>query len=209
MGRLSDSRVATVTGLGTFTDLENPAEFSFMTSSFRTNSPGRRVGLTSAILILAALIVPAARSQSELPRATPESVGVSSLRLQRIGEAIQRHIVEHHIAGAVSLVARKGFVVHYEAHGVKDIESRKPMTRDSIFKMASSTKPVTGVAIMMLVEEGKIDLEKPQRGRSYYWSQDRWSGQFSVTAFPVWPKDGVVVLAVEGRIPSPPLHCHV
>jgi beta-lactamase family protein len=164
-----------------------------------------------AALAAALLVLGATRSiaQQILPRSTPESVGVSSLRLQRIGEAIQRHIVEHHIAGAVSLVARKGFVVHYEAHGVKDIESRKPMTRDSIFKMASSTKPVTGVAIMMLVEEGKIDLEKPQRGRSYYWSQDRWSGQFSVTAFPVWPKDGVVVLAVEGRIPSPPLHCHV
>ena len=96
-----------------------------------------------------------------LPRATPETVGVSSERLQRIGETIQRHIDEHHISGAVTLVARKGFVVHYEAHGLKDIESRMPMTRDTIFKMASSTKPVTGVAIMILVEEGKIHLADP------------------------------------------------
>ena len=86
---------------------------------------------------------------AEPPGSAPESVGVSWQRLQRIDEAIQRHIAEHHIAGAISLVARKGFVVHYEAHGVKDIESRKPMTRDAIFKMASSTKPVTAVAIMM------------------------------------------------------------
>ncbi len=100
-------------------------------------------------------------AQQDLPRSTPESVGVSSQRLQRIGEAIQRHIVERHIAGAVSLVARKGSVVHYEAHGVRDIDSKKPMTRDTIFKMASSTKPVTGVAIMMLVEEGKIHLADP------------------------------------------------
>jgi len=116
-----------------------------------------------AALAAALLVLGATRSiaQQNLPWSTPESVGVSSQRLQRIGEAIQRHIEEHHIAGAVSLVARKGFVVHYEAHGVKDIESRKPMTRDAIFKMASSTKPVTGVAIMMLVEEGKIHLADP------------------------------------------------
>ncbi len=86
---------------------------------------------------------------------------MSTQRLHRIGETLQRHIQQHHISGAVSLVARKGFVVHFEAHGVKDIESGKPMTRDSIFKMASSTKPVTGVAIMILVEEGKIHLTDP------------------------------------------------
>ena len=95
------------------------------------------------------------------PRATPETVGVSSVRLQRIGEAIKRHIDEHHISGAVTLVARKGFVVHHEAHGLKDIEAKTPMTRDTIFKMASSTKPVTGVAIMILVEEGKVHLADP------------------------------------------------
>jgi len=116
-----------------------------------------------AVLAAALLVLGATRSmaQEDLPRCTPESVGVSSQRLQRIGAVIQRHIVERHIAGAVSLVARKGFVVHYEAHGVQDIESKKPMTRDTIFKMASSTKPVTGVAIMMLVEEGKIHLADP------------------------------------------------
>jgi CubicO group peptidase (beta-lactamase class C family) len=97
-------------------------------------------------------------AQQELPRAAPEAVGVSTPRLRRIGEAIQRHIDEKHVSGAVTLVARKGFVVHYEAHGLKDVDSKKPMTRDAIFKMASSTKPVTGVAIMILVEEGKVRL---------------------------------------------------
>jgi CubicO group peptidase (beta-lactamase class C family) len=100
-------------------------------------------------------------AQQELARATPEAVGVSSLRLHRIGEAIQRHIDEKHISGAVTLVARKGFVVHYEAQGLKDVASKKPMTRDAIFKMASSTKPVTGVAVMILVEEGKVRLNDP------------------------------------------------
>ena len=105
-------------------------------------------------------------AQQNLPRGTPETVGVSSERLQRIGEAIKRHIDEHHISGAVTLVARKGFVVHYEAYGLKDIDAKTPMTRDTIFKMASSTKPVTGVAIMILVEEGKSGWPIRSRGSS-------------------------------------------
>ncbi len=132
-----------------------------MNVSSPATSTRQRTRITPAIFLLALVNVPAARSQDELPRSTPESVGVSSQRLQRIGEAIQRHIEEKHISGAVSLVARKGFVVHHEAHGVKDIDSKKPMTRDAIFRMASSTKPVTGVAIMMLVEEGRIHLADP------------------------------------------------
>ena len=100
-------------------------------------------------------------AQQNLPRGTPETVGVSSERLHRIGDAIKQHIDEHHISGAVTLVARKGFVVLYEAYGLKDIDAKTPMTRDTIYKMASSTKPVTGVAIMILVEEGKIRLGDP------------------------------------------------
>jgi CubicO group peptidase (beta-lactamase class C family) len=100
-------------------------------------------------------------SQQELPRAKPEDVGVSSERLRRIDEVIKRHIDEHHIAGAVTLVARKGKVVHFEAHGRADVEAKKPMATDTLFRMASSTKPVTGVAVMMLVEEGKVRLADP------------------------------------------------
>ena len=132
-----------------------------MTSIPRIDFAGRRVGFASTVLTLLALALPGAHSQEELPRCAPESAGMSTQRLQRIGETLQRHIQQHHISGAVSLVARKGFVVHYQAHGVKDIESGKPMTRDTIFKMASSSKPVTGVAIMILVEEGKIHLTDP------------------------------------------------
>ncbi len=129
-----------------------------------TNAMRKLLRRSELAALAAALLVLWARlsmAQEDLPRSTPESVGVSTQRLQRIGEAIQRHIEEKHISGAVSLVARKGFVVHYEAHGVQDIGSKKPMTRDTIFRMASSTKPVTGVAVMMLVEEGKIHLTDP------------------------------------------------
>ncbi|HKI37487.1 MAG TPA: serine hydrolase [Gemmataceae bacterium] len=91
----------------------------------------------------------------------PEGVGVSSERLRRIDDVVRRHIDEHRIAGAVTLVARRGRVVHFEAYGLRDVEGKRPMAKDTLFRMASSTKPVTGVAVMMLVEEGKVRLSDP------------------------------------------------
>jgi len=66
----------------------------------------------------------------------PEEVGLSSERLQRIHEAVQRHIDAKDVSGAVTLVARKGRLAHLEAHGLMDIESRKPMPKDGIFRRA-------------------------------------------------------------------------
>ncbi len=98
---------------------------------------------------------------ASLPETKPESVGLSGERLVRIHETMQRHMNERQIAGAVTLVARKGRVAHLEAHGVMDLESRKPMARDAIFRIFSMTKPVVGVAILMLMEEGKVRLSDP------------------------------------------------
>jgi CubicO group peptidase (beta-lactamase class C family) len=97
----------------------------------------------------------------ELPSARPESVGFSAERLKRIHDVLQRHIAANRISGAVTLVARNGRVVHFEAHGLMDIEMRKPMRKDSLFVLASMTKPVTSVAVAMLMEEGKIRLTDP------------------------------------------------
>jgi CubicO group peptidase (beta-lactamase class C family) len=99
--------------------------------------------------------------KSDLPAGKPEEVGMSSERLPRISAAMQRHIDAHQLAGAVTLVARKGKVVHFETHGWADLESKKPMTQDTLFRMASTTKPVTAVAILMLMEEGKLRLSDP------------------------------------------------
>ena len=71
---------------------------------------------------------------------------------------VERTIGAKRISGAVTLVARKGRIAHFEAHGLMDIESKKPMRTDALFVLASMTKPVTGVAVMILVEEGKIRL---------------------------------------------------
>jgi CubicO group peptidase (beta-lactamase class C family) len=96
-----------------------------------------------------------------LPTGKPEDVGMSSERLARIGPAMQKHIDAGEIAGVVTLVARRGRIVHFEAHGYADIAKRTPMRTDAIFGLASSSKPITAVAIMMLVESGDVRLQDP------------------------------------------------
>jgi CubicO group peptidase (beta-lactamase class C family) len=91
----------------------------------------------------------------------PEDVGLSSERLQRLTQMIERRVAAGDIAGAVTAVARKGKIAYLDAQGVMDRESKQPMTPASMFRIASMTKPVVGVAIMMLVEEGRLRLNDP------------------------------------------------
>ena len=97
----------------------------------------------------------------EIPVAEAESVGMSTKRLQRIDTAMQRHIDAGKIQGAVTAVARRGKVVHFKAHGLMDVEAKRPMSGDAIFIMMSSTKPILGVAAMMMIEEGLIRPSDP------------------------------------------------
>jgi len=96
-----------------------------------------------------------------LPTAPAEEVGMSSQRLARIDDFVERHIKAHHFAGAVTLVARRGKVVQFRAYGMQDIAAGVPMAKDSIFRIYSMTKPVTSVAVMMLFEEGRFLLGDP------------------------------------------------
>ena len=111
------------------------------------------------LLILPAIVLPLAAAS--LPTAKPEEVGLSSERLHRIHEMVLRHVEARDISGAVTIVARRGRVVHFEAHGLMDIEAKKPMAKDSLFRLASSSKPITAAAILMLLEEGKLKLTDP------------------------------------------------
>jgi CubicO group peptidase (beta-lactamase class C family) len=111
----------------------------------------------SLLLTVLALTVVTAST----PTAKPEEVGLSSQRLQRISTMIQRHIDAGELAGAVTVVARKGRVAHVDARGVMDLQSRQPMTPTTMFRIASMTKPIVGVAVMMLIEEGKLRLNDP------------------------------------------------
>jgi CubicO group peptidase (beta-lactamase class C family) len=109
-------------------------------------------------ILLFALVTVISTAGLQAQTAKPEDAGVSSERLTRIHSLIDRRIESRDIAGAVTLVARNGKIVHFDAQGLMDIETNKPMTKDTIFRIASMTKPVVGVAIMMMIEEGKIRL---------------------------------------------------
>jgi CubicO group peptidase (beta-lactamase class C family) len=117
----------------------------------------RSVPVAIVLVVLGLSVMRAASS----PGVKPEDVGLSSERLQRINQLIARRIAVGDIAGAVTAVARKGKLVHLSAQGVMDLESKQPMTPASMFRIASMTKPVVGVAIMMMLEEGKLHLNDP------------------------------------------------
>lgn len=112
-------------------------------------------------LLPAALLLLAAPLQAQLPRATPEQVGMSSERLDRLSTRIQHYIDDGSIAGAVTLVARHGNVVRLEAQGYRDREARDPMEADDIFVLMSMTKPIVSTALMMLFEQGEFLLTDP------------------------------------------------
>ena len=96
-----------------------------------------------------------------LPRATPDAVGMSTERLQFATAILRQYVADRKIAGAVAAVARRGKLVYLEPVGLQSVESKAPMTERSLFRIYSMTKAVTSVAVMMLVEEGKLQLTDP------------------------------------------------
>jgi CubicO group peptidase (beta-lactamase class C family) len=96
-----------------------------------------------------------------LPISIPEEVGISSDRLTRIRKTMQGYLDHQEISGAVMLISRRGKTAYLEAIGMMDIEAQKSMRTDSIFRIASMTKPITAVAVMMLYEEGHFLLSDP------------------------------------------------
>ncbi len=96
-----------------------------------------------------------------LPIETPESVGMSSQRLGRIGTVMQRYVDDGVIRGASTMVLRRGKVVHAELFGQRDAEAALEMTPDTIFRIYSMTKPIVSTALMLLHEEGLFQLEDP------------------------------------------------
>lgn len=112
-------------------------------------------------LVLAASLAAGPLAAAELPAAAPQTQGMSAERLARIGPWFQAEVEAGRIPGAVLLVARHGRVVYQEAVGFRDRDGQVPMGKDAVFRIASMSKPFTSVAIMMLVEEGKIALWHP------------------------------------------------
>jgi CubicO group peptidase (beta-lactamase class C family) len=119
------------------------------------------IATAGAVGVSPSTAVAAAEGVRDLAVAQPDSVGVSSQRLRRIDETMKRFVDEKRIAGIVTLLTRRGKIVHHNAVGVKDVRKNEPVQKDSIFRIASMTKPITGAALMMLFEEGKWRLDDP------------------------------------------------
>jgi len=112
------------------------------------------------VIALLVLITTPARA-ADLPTATPESVGMLSSKLAKVTELMNQQVADAKIAGGVVAVARRGKVVYFESFGKRDVASGKPMEKDTIVRLYSMTKAITTAAAMMLVEEGKVDLDDP------------------------------------------------
>jgi CubicO group peptidase (beta-lactamase class C family) len=95
------------------------------------------------------------------PTAKPEDVGLSSQRLSRIDNMVEEHLKNQFIPGAVVLIARNGKIVYHKAYGFSDIEKGVALKKDDIFRIASQSKAITSLAVMMLWEEGKFLLDDP------------------------------------------------
>ena len=96
-----------------------------------------------------------------LPTTRPEDAGFSSERLAKICPSLQKFIDKQMVPNLVTLVARHGKIVHYEAQGYMDFESKKPARKDTIYRLWSNSKPITGTATMICVEDGLLSLDDP------------------------------------------------
>lgn len=120
-----------------------------------------RISLLCIAALLAGVAVAATPPASPLPSANPGAMGLSSERLDRLAAHFAGEVDRRHAAGYTLLVARDGKLVYSKAIGFRDLEHRVPMTMDTRFRIASMTKPVTTVAVLMLYEEGKFLLDDP------------------------------------------------
>ena len=108
-----------------------------------------------------ALAITTSLGAADLSEQDPASVGMSADRLDRITALSQRYVDEGKLAGVVSVVARDGAIVHFEAVGQRGADDDRPLTKDALFRIFSMTKPITAVAAMILYEEGMFQLTDP------------------------------------------------
>lgn len=128
----------------------------------RTRGTGLALGIA-----LALVFVPSGPARAEtappkaLASAAPAAVGMSAERLERLNTAMKQAVDEGRAAGIVTLVARRGRIVQWNAFGKQDLEAGTPMAKDTLFRIASQSKALTSVSAMVLIEEGKLLLSDP------------------------------------------------
>src|SRR5690349_14533985 len=113
-------------------------------------------GMRVTVAVTSVVMVAMVSAQSDLPRATPESVGLDGARLKEATTRLQQFVAEKKVAGAVAAVARRGQLAYFETVGVQDLETNVPMQARSLFRIYSMTRQITAVAAMILHEEGKF-----------------------------------------------------
>ena len=119
------------------------------------------LSVTRAIVLALLVLLSPSAWAADLAVAKPEQVGLSSERLARITELIRTDVEKGRFPGAVAVIARKGRIAYFEAAGFRDKTAGTPLRKDAIFRIYSMTKPFTSVAIMMLRDDGKLDLSDP------------------------------------------------
>jgi CubicO group peptidase (beta-lactamase class C family) len=135
-----------------------------MTRALKRVRSGEEIAMRLGSAVIAFIgvgLVTFAVAAQPLPRAKPEEVGMSSERLAEIGKALNADIERGRIPGAVLAVARRGKLVAFEAYGWRDKDAGARMTTDTIFNIASMTKPMTAVGALMLYEQGKLLIDDP------------------------------------------------
>jgi CubicO group peptidase (beta-lactamase class C family) len=115
----------------------------------------------AAVVMSMAVVLGGSGVRADDPIVSPESVGFSAAGLKAFRDGMRALVDESKLAGITTLIARHGKVVHFDAYGKRDLETGKPVEKDTIFRIASMTKPIVGVAMMMLWEEGKWTLDDP------------------------------------------------
>src|SRR6187455_2745112 len=117
--------------------------------------------LSSFILLILWMTSAVPAGAAELPTSTPEAEGMSAEKLAKVGDVMNGFIKEKKIAGGIVLVARHGKLVFQETYGLRDLEGKRPVERDTIFRIYSMSKAITSAAALMLVDEGKLELDAP------------------------------------------------
>src|SRR4030081_2016994 len=128
---------------------------------WRTDSFTRRGSVAAVFALLVVAIAVGWPNAGSAESPSPASASFSRAKLRRVGDYIRNEIAAGKIPGAIILIQQHGQSVYFENFGVRDVESRRPMSADTIFRLYSMSKPVTSVAAMMLIEDGKLSLGDP------------------------------------------------
>src|SRR5215468_7376648 len=154
----------------------------------------------SAAWAVLAFVAAAPAVAQNIPKAqSPEEVGFVSTRLKRLSDRLNEGVKNNELPGAVVLIARNGKLVMFDSFGYRDKDAKAPMTNDTIFRIASMTKPIVSVGAMMLAEEGRLTLADPV---------SRYIPAFADTKVAVAKKndDGTVELALEPQFRPMTVH---